>query len=112
MGGEGRCDFRTVRDEAAIEVDHTKESSDLAAGSRIGVFRYSFDFGLEGPITLVIYHVTEETYFGSPKAALVRVHHQSIIVLLPENLFQVLQVLAIFIGRDWFLVVCTYEFDG
>ncbi len=78
--GEGRCDFRTVRDEAAIEVDHTKESSELAAGSRIGVFRYTFDFGLEGPNTLLIYHVTEETYFGSPKAALVRVHHQSLIV--------------------------------
>ncbi len=68
--GEGRCDFRTVRDEAAIEVDHTKKSSELASGSRIGVFRSSFDFGLEGSNTLVIYHVTEGTYFGSPKAAL------------------------------------------
>ncbi len=47
--GEGRCDFHTVQGEAAVEVDHTKESSELASGSRIGVFRYIFDFGLEEP---------------------------------------------------------------
>ncbi len=70
QSGEGRRDFRTVRDKAAIEVDHTTDSSELASGSRIGVFRYSIDFGLERPNTLVIFHVTEETYFGSTKAAL------------------------------------------
>ncbi len=43
-------------------------STELASGSRIGVFRYSIDFGLERPNTLVIYRVTEETYFGSTKA--------------------------------------------
>ncbi len=78
--GNGRSDCRVVQDETAIEVDHTKESSELASGSRIRVFRYRFDFGLEGPKTLVLYHVTKETYFGSPKAAFVRVHHQSVIV--------------------------------
>ncbi len=27
----------------------------------IGILRCSFDFGLEVPITLIIYHMTEET---------------------------------------------------
>ncbi len=80
QGGEGRCDCRVVRDETVIGFDHTKESSELEPGARLGVVSYSFDFGFEGPYTLVMYHVTEETYFGSPKAALIRIHHQSVLV--------------------------------
>ncbi len=49
---------------------------------------------------MVIYHVTEETYFGSPKAALVRVHHQSVLVKSPENLVQVSQVLFFVLAGD------------
>ncbi len=49
----------------------------MASGSRIVVFRYSFDFGLEEPTTLMIYRVTEETYFDAPKAALVRVQMEN-----------------------------------
>ncbi len=40
---EGRCDFRTVRDETSVEVDHTKDV--LASGSRFGVFSYIAMFG-------------------------------------------------------------------
>ncbi len=54
---EGRCDLCTVRDEAAVEVGHTKESPELAFGSRVWVFGNCFDFGLEVSYTLVIYHV-------------------------------------------------------
>ncbi len=51
QGGEGRCDCRVVRDETAIEFDHTKESPELAPGARLRVVSYSFYFGLEGPYT-------------------------------------------------------------
>ncbi len=42
--------------------------------------RPSFDFGLEGSYTLVIYHVTEKNCFGSIKAALFLVHQESAVV--------------------------------
>ncbi len=77
---EGRCDFRTVRDEAAIDVDHTKESFELASGVWLWKVRYSFDFGLEGPDTLGINRVPKKTYFGPPKAAFVCVHHQTVFI--------------------------------
>ncbi len=51
---EGRCDFRTVRDETAVEVDHAKESPELAFGSRVWEIGYCCDFSLVGPYTLVI----------------------------------------------------------
>ncbi len=38
--------------------DHAKESPELAFDSRDWKIGYCFGFSLEGPYTLVIYHVT------------------------------------------------------
>ncbi len=55
--GEGRSDLRTVRDITALEVDHAKESAELAFGSTDGEISFCFDLSL-GACTFVIYHVT------------------------------------------------------
>ncbi len=76
--GAGEVD--ELGDEEAIEVDHTKESSELASGVWLWKVCYCFDFGLERPDTLGINHVPKKTYFGPPKAALVCVHHQTVFI--------------------------------
>ncbi len=66
--------------EVVLSASQGVREAAISAQFGIGVFRYSVNFGLEGTNTLVIYQVTEETYSGSSKAALVRVHHLSVIV--------------------------------
>ncbi len=65
QGCVGRCDSRIVRDETAIEVDHTKESPGLAPCARLGVVSYSFDFGLEEH-TLVLQKLHLSEYITIP----------------------------------------------
>ncbi len=55
--------------KAAVEVDHTEETSEFAFGARLWKVQYCFNFGLERPDTL-----PKITYFDPPKAALACVH--------------------------------------
>ncbi len=66
--------------KAAVENGHTEETSELALRARLWKIRYSFDFGMAGPDALGMNHMPRKAYFFPPKAALFRVHHQSVVI--------------------------------